>query len=161
MSDLSDEDAKKVQDSLKDGENIYVKRDSDGQYMFYRRMIENRIRTMFIQKGGKPIRETPIYMTIGECEFCKSWYKEPEFIRFPINDIELNTVSFTYGDSFPTFDPTHGDTSEYRQNVYTYVELKELIDKYGWPKEVASNEEVPYWQPRYIEAQVWCDLKIL
>jgi hypothetical protein len=66
----------------------------------------------------------------------------------------LNTVSFTYGDSFPTFDPSHGDTSQYRQNVYTYDEIKAIIEKYGWPQDVPCHEEVPYWQPRYVEAQL-------
>lgn len=160
LSDLSDEDAKKVHDSLKEDNNIYVKRDSDGQYMFYRRMIEHRIRSMYIDKGGKPIRQTPLYMIIGECDFCNSWYKNAEFIRVPLADIDMNTVSFTYGDSFPTFDPTHGDTSEYRQNVYTYDEIKTIIDKYGWPQDLPCKEDTPYWQPRYIEAQVWSDIAI-
>lgn len=95
LSELSDEEAKKVQDALKKDDNIYVKRDSDGQYMFYRRMIENRIRTMFIEKGGKPIRQTPHYMLIGECDFCKSWYNEADYIRIPIEEFDMNTVSFT------------------------------------------------------------------
>lgn len=129
-----------VQDGLKEGENIYVKRDSDGQYIFYRRMIENRMRTLFLNKGGKPIRQTPHYVIIGECEYCKSWYKVAEFIRVPIAELDLNTVSFTYGDSFPTFDPTHGDNSEYRQNVYTSDEIQVIIQKYGWPRKVQCNE---------------------
>jgi hypothetical protein len=158
LSDLSDEEAKKVQDALKEGDNIYAKRDSDGQYMFYRRMIENRIRTMFINKGGRPMSQTPRYLIIGECDFCESWYKEAEIIKIPISDIDLKTVSFTFGDSFPTFDPSHGDTSEYRQNVYTYDEIKVIIKKYGWPQDLPCNEDTPYWQPRYVEAQLWCDI---
>jgi hypothetical protein len=160
LSDLPDEEAIKVQDALKEGDNIYTKRDSDGQYMFYRRRIEHRIRTMFINKGGNPIRNTPLYFIIGECDFCKSWYKNAEVIRIPIADIDLNTVSFTYGDSFPTFDPSHGDTSEYRQNVYTYNEVKTIIEKYGWPQDMQCDEETPYWQPRYVEAQLWSDISL-
>lgn len=158
LSDLSDEEAKRVHDALKEDGNIYARRDSDGRYMFYRRMIERRIRTMFVDKGGKPARQTPHYMIVGECDYCRSWYREPRFIRIPIEEVDLDTVSFTYGDSFPTFDPTHGDTAEYRQNVYTFDEIKEIIRKYGWPKHVACDEDVPYWQPRYVEAQLWSDV---
>jgi hypothetical protein len=58
----------------------------------------------------------------------------------------------------PTFDPSHGDTSEYRQNVYTYDEIKVMIEKYGWPQDEPCTEKTPYWQPRYVEAQVWGDV---
>lgn len=144
---------------LKEPGTIHAKRDPDGRYMFYRRMIERRIRTMFIDKGGKPVRQTPHYLIIGECDWCRSWYKEPRFIRIPIEEVDLETVSFTYGDSFPTFDPTHGDTSEYRQNVCNYDGIREIIRKYGWPN-VPCQEDVPYWIPRYVEAQVWSDIPL-
>jgi hypothetical protein len=32
---------------------------------------------------------------------------EARFIRIPISEVDLTTASFTYGDSFPIFDPTH------------------------------------------------------
>ncbi len=157
LSDLTDEEAKKIQDALKEDNNIYCRRDSDGTYMFYRRLIENRIRSMFIEKGGKPTRKTPHYMIIGECGYCNTWYKNPNYIKIPVKEFDMDTVSFTYGDSFPTFDPTHGDKSEYRQNIYTYDEIKKIIEKYGWPQEIPWNENTPYWQPLYVEAQVWSD----
>ncbi|MGI6662410.1 MAG: hypothetical protein ACOX4B_02895 [Bacillota bacterium] len=159
LSDLPDDEAQRVQDALKKDGTIYAKRDPDGRYMFYRRMIERRIREMFVAKGGKPIRQTPRYMIIGECDYCRTWYREARFIRIPISAVDLTTVSFTYGDSFPTFDPTHGDKSEYRQNVYTYEEITEIIAKYGWPN-VPCDEDVPYWLPRYVEAQVWSDVPL-
>lgn len=157
LSDLPDEEAQKIQDRLKSDNNIFSKRDSDGKYMFYRRMIENRVRSMFIEKGGKPTRLTPHYMILGECHRCKSWYKSGDYIHIPIEEFDMNTVSFTYGDSFPTFDPTHGDKSEYRQNVYTYDEIIEIIKKYGLPQDLPWNDATPYWQPGYVEAQVWSD----
>lgn len=160
LSNSTDEEAQKTQDALKADNNIYVRRDSDGTYMFYRRLIENRVRSMFVEKGGKPTRQTPHYMIIGKCDFCKTWYKCADYIKVPIKEFDMNTVSFTYGDTFPTFDPTHGDKSEYRQNIYTYDEIKKIIEKYGWPQELPWNEDTPYWQPLYVEAQVWSDVTI-
>jgi len=113
--------------SQKENNNIYAKRDPDGTYMFYRRLIESRVRSMFIEKGGNPTRQTPHYMIIGKCDFCKTWYKCADYIEIPIEEFDMNTVSFTYGDTFPTFDPTHGDKSEYRQKIYTYDEIKNII----------------------------------
>ena len=43
LSDLSDEEAIQIQDSLKAGDNIFVKRDSDGKYMFYQGMVGYKI----------------------------------------------------------------------------------------------------------------------
>jgi hypothetical protein len=160
LSDLPDDEAQRIQDALKEDGNIYSRRDSDGRYMFYRRMIESRIRSIFVQKGGRPVRLTPHYFIIGECDYCRTWYKEPRFVRIPLEEVDLDTVSFTYGDSFPTFDPTHGDTSEYRQNAYTYNEITEIVRKYGWPRSTSRDEDVPYWVPRYVEAQLWSDVPL-
>lgn len=99
-------------------------------------------------------------MIIGECGYCNTWYKNPDYIKIPIKEFDMSTVSFTYGDSFPTFAPTYGDKSEYRQNIYTFDEIKNIIDKYGRPQELPWNENTPYWRPLYIEAQVWSDDKI-
>ena len=115
---------------------------------------------MFIEMGGKPVRKTPHYMILGECHSCKSWYKHGEYIKIPIEEFDVDTVSFTYGDSFPTFDPTHGDKSEYRQRIYTYNEVLKIIEKYGFPQNTPWTDDTPYWQPVYIEAQVWSDTAI-
>ena len=96
-------------------------------------------------------------MIIGECGYCNTWYKNPDYIKIPIKEFDMSTVSFTYGDSFPTFAPTYGDKSEYRQNIYTFDEIKNIIDKYGRPQELPWNENTPYWRPLYVEAQVWSD----
>ena len=40
-------------------------------------------------------------------------------------------LSFTYGDSHPTFSEKIYDGKEYRKKLYTYKEILEVIDKYG------------------------------
>ena len=37
-------------------------------------------------------------------------------------DLDLNTVSFTYGDSHPIFNDRVNDGKEYRKKLYTYDE---------------------------------------
>ena len=155
ISDLSDEDAIILQDKLKEGDNILVKRDFDGNYLKQRKIIENWLYETFLEKGGKPKRKTPHYMIIGETDQCKTWYKCIDHIKIPLNEFNKDTISFTYGDSFPTFiSPQFGDKSEYRLNVYTNDEIWGIIEKYGWLK---WTEDTPFHQPSYIEAQIWDD----
>jgi hypothetical protein len=46
-----------------------------------------------------------------------------------IDEFDISTVSFTYGDSHPTFSDRVNDGKEYRKKVYTYVEILEIIEK--------------------------------
>jgi len=161
LSDLSDEEAIKIHNSLEEEGNIFAKRNSDGKYMYYRRIIEKWLYSTFVQKGGKPERQTPYYMILGECDRCKSWFKNGDFIKIPLDEFDKDTLSFTYGDSFPTFDPSHGQKQEYRRNVYTYDEIWDIIKKYGMPQDVVKwTDDTPYWVPAYVEVQVWSDKTI-
>ncbi|MCL2696536.1 MAG: hypothetical protein FWE74_00480 [Oscillospiraceae bacterium] len=157
LSDLSDEEALTLHKTFEIEGNIFNKRNADGKYMFYRRIVEEQLYSAFVAKGGKPQKKTPFYMVLGECDFCKSWFIESEVIKIPLEEFDKNTVSFTYGDSFPTFDPTTGETQEYRQNVYTYNEIWDIINKYGMPQEKPCDYDVPYFHVHYVEAQVWSD----
>ena len=71
----------------------------------------------------------------------------------------MRSVSFTYGDTFPTFSPIVTDGLEYRKQVYTYDEILEIVIKYGLPQHNSSNNSM-FAQPRYVEAQVWDDAPI-
>ena len=88
-----------------------------------------------------------------------SWYKCGAYIEIPIAEFDLDCISFTYGDTFITFDPSHGKTEEYRKNVYTYGEILGIIEKYGWP-EASWTPDAPWWRSTYIEVQVWSDTPV-
>jgi hypothetical protein len=136
LSDLSDEKAVEIHDSLEMGENNFAKRNFDGKYMLNRRIIENWLYGAFMKKDGKPERSTPQYMILGESNEPKKWFNSMDYVKIHIDEFNMDTVSFTYGDSFPTFFAPHfGDKSEYRLNVYKYNEILEIIDKYGFPQE--------------------------
>ena len=160
LSDLTDEEAYKIHNDLEEDNNAFARRNSDGRYIYWRRMCEETLRSLFIEKGGKPIRKTPHYMTLGENHYCKTWYECGDYIKIPIDAFDINTVSFTYGDSFPTIDPTHGQTEEFRRTVYKYDEILRIINKYGWPGAKWDDENTPYWTPMYVEAQAWSDTPI-
>lgn len=68
---------------------------------------------------------------------------------------DLRTISFTYGDSHPTFSDRINDEKEYRKRLYTYDEILEVIEKYGLPQD--WNDDGRYGPERYIEAHIRSD----
>jgi hypothetical protein len=154
LSDSNIADAQKILNKIKAKKELFASQRNDG-YLERRRELEQIARSIFISKGGKPVREVPHYMVVGECKWLQSWYKEGEFVRIPISKFNLDTISFSYGDLFPTFSPRVTDNKEYRRNVFTYEEIVTLIHKYGLPQD--WNEGGRYGPERYIEVQVWDD----
>ena len=108
---------------------------------------------MFIDKGGNPKKQYPHYMTLGECEWIREWYKEGCVLQVDLEEFSPEILSFTYGDLFPTM--RYKDGKEYREQVYTKEEIMELINRYGLPQQ--WNPEGKAGPERYIEVQVWDD----
>lgn len=92
-------------------------------------------------------RTAPHYLVIGECPFLASWYHDPAVFRLPLNSVDPSVISFTYGDSFPTFSDRVQDRREYRRRIYTLPEILHLIEQYGLPQEPHF-----FGQPAYVEA---------
>ena len=80
------------------------------------KISEDIIRSEFIKKGGNIQRKSPHYMTVEHSLRLASWFEHSAFIKIDINEFDTNTVSFTYGDSHPTFSPKVNDGKEYRKN---------------------------------------------
>ena len=154
LSDLSISEAQKVLNSLKSQNDIFASK-RDDQYLQRRAELEQMVRKIFISKGGKPIRNVPHYMVVEACPWLETWYRESDFVKIPIAEFDVNTISFTYGDMFPTFSPRVCDGKEYRNKVYRYDEILELIKKYGLPQNWTKDGQ--YGPERYIEAQIWSD----
>jgi len=155
LSDLTDEEAIRLHTKLANENNAFAMRDPNGQYMFQRRIVEERAYSMFIKKGGKPKRKSPHYMIFEEKELdqCKAWFLDYGVIKIPIDEFDKDTISFTYGDSFPTFKPIFDEEPEY--DLYLYDEILNLIKERGMPP--PRNENMSWLDPSYIEAQVWSD----
>ena len=154
LSELPLEQASAVQEDLKKAGGIFAAHRYDG-YLERRRELEQLARGLFAEKGGKPVRKVPHYMVVGECRWLQSWYREGESVRLHISEFDPLTLSFTYGDMFPTFSPRVTDGKEYRGKVYMLGEITGLIRKYGLPQ--TWNEDGRYGPERYIEVQVWSD----
>lgn len=154
LSDLSEAKAEEVQESLRKQKDVMASRREQG-YLARRRELEGIARELFISKGGNPVRKVPHYMVVGSCDWLRDWYSESAFVQMHISRFKLDTLSFSYGDLFPTFSPRINDGKEYRRQIYTYEEILGLIRQYGLPQE--WNKDGSYGPERYIEVQVWDD----
>ena len=94
-------------------------------------------------------------MVVEHSPWLSSWYEDCAYIKIPIEEFDLETLSFTYGDSHPTFSDKVKDGKEYRKKLYTYKEILKIIDKYGLPQD--WNDGGKFGPERYIEVHVWSD----
>jgi hypothetical protein len=146
------DDAERVLEAIRRAGTIFAsKRAPD--YLVIRRELEQRIRGLFIARGGQPRRETPHYFILGSCPWVQSWYRDGREVRVPLTDIDPAVVSFTVGDSFPAM--RYQDGKPYRGQVYRVAELPDVIRLYGLPQ--VWNPDGKLGPDRYIEAQVWDD----
>jgi RimJ/RimL family protein N-acetyltransferase len=133
----------------KQGDIFASRRPED--YLTIRRTLEDKVRTLFVAKGGRPQLSRPHYMILGSCPWVKSWYKQGCELRVSLAEFDPLSVSFTYGDTFPAM--RYQDGSPYRDCVYTLEEVPALVQQYGLPQTV--NPDGARGPDRYIEAQVW------
>lgn len=152
LSDLSPAEAEIVLSSIRlQDKGFASKRSTD--YLDIRRDLESKARELFILKGGRPIRNHPHYMTLGECPWLLEWYPSGKVLQIAIMEFEPDTISFTYGDLFPTM--RYFDGKPYRNQLYTVNEIFQIIGQFGLPQNWnAKGDKGP---ERYIEVQVWDD----
>jgi len=152
LSDLSLGDAEAVLEGIRQqGDRFASQRQDD--YLAIRRGLEDKVRTLFTAKGGKPGRLRPYYFVLAECQWLSSWYPHGCDLRIPLAAFPVESVSFTYGDTFPALRYQDGKT--YRGQVYTLAELPALVEEFGLPQ--VWNATGKLGPDRYIEAQVWDD----
>ncbi|WP_217595538.1 hypothetical protein [Cohnella sp. GbtcB17] len=152
LSALTVSEAQHIMKDLKKDNAVFASKRAE-DYLLIRFDLEQRARAAFIQKGGKATKQYPHYMTLGPCNWLKDWYVEGKELKIPIEAFNPESLSFTYGDLFPTM--RYNDGKPYRGNVYTLSEIQEIIQRYGWPQE--WNHDGAHGPERYIEVQVWDD----
>lgn len=155
LSDLPINEAKLILDTIKTTKPNSQSAQRHDKYVEYRRNCENIILTEFMKKGGLVNRQSPHYMVVEYSPWLSTWFENSAFIKIPIEAFDLKTISFTYGDSMPTFSPSINDGKEYRHKLYTYDEILVIIGKYGLPQN--WNDDGKYGPERYIEAHIWSD----
>ena len=156
LSNLSLTEAEIVLNSIRQSGTAFASR-RPGDYLLNRRDVEKQVWQLFIDKGGKPQRQWPHYLIVGECPWLRSWYQDGREVRIPLAIFKADIISFTYGDSYPAM--RYGDGKPYRGCVYTLAELPFLIETYGLPQ--VWNSDGQHGPERYIEAQVWADEPLL
>ena len=152
LSDLPGAEAEAVLQRIRRAGDRFASQRQD-DYLSVRRELEERVRGLFIAKGGQPGWERPHYLVVGACSWLREWYVNGSELRIPLSAFRMDTISFTYGDTFPAL--RYQDGKPYRGQVYTLSELPGLIETYGLPQ--VWNAEGKYGPERYIEAQAWDD----
>lgn len=157
LSDVPIEEAKAILSAIQKERPSAQSAQRDPDYMNRRHMYEEMLRKEFLKKGGRVQRKAPHYMVVEPCPWLSTWFLNSAFVKIPIEEFDVNTVSFTYGDSHPTFSlqPRKDDWKEYRRKLYTYGEILKIIEKYGLPQN--WNGDGKYGPERYVEAQIWSD----
>ena len=155
LSDLPMEEAKALLEEIKATRPHSQSAQRHNKYVEYRHNCENIIRREFEKKGGVIKRQPPHYMVVEHSPWLSTWFEDCGVIKIPIEEFDLATVSFTYGDSIPTFSPSIQDGKEYRHQLYTYPEILDVIARYGLPQD--WNDDGKHGPERYIEVHVWND----
>lgn len=155
LSDLPADEANKVLDKIRKDKPNTQCASRQATYVQDRLHYEEIVRNEFIKKGGKIERKAPYYMVVEHSPWLSTWFDDPAFIKIPIEEFDADTLSFTYGDSHPTFSSRVNDGKEYRKKLYTFEEIQAVIQKYGLPQD--WNNDGKYGPERYIEVQVWSD----
>jgi hypothetical protein len=146
---LTDLDSATVEDILKTD----VLWRGDGTYLEHRKRHERIIRKLFINKGGHPKRNYPIYAILGDSPIGPHDL-ENEYvykIKLPLGIFLNDSICFTYPDSL--YEVTTDDLGRLylERNVipaiYTIEELEAIIEKY----------QVYKYNNHYVEAQIWND----
>lgn len=160
ISELSMEQANIILNRIKEEKPTTQGAQRDSEYMFRRHMYEDIIRKEFLKKGGIINRNAPHYMVIEHSPWLSTWFEDSAYIKIPIEEFDLKTVSFTYGDSHPTFSPwpRDDDWKEYRRKLFTYDEILVIMKKYGLPQD--WNNDGKFGPEKHIEAHILSDKTI-
>lgn len=125
----------------------------DGSYLRYRKKHERYLRKRFVEKGGRPRREYPIYMILGDSpsgphSLIDGYDRK---LALPLSTFVPEEVSFTYPDSLYRVPPDDLGRlyldRDPAPRVYRLEELEMLIETY----------RVHKFNNHYVEAQVWVD----
>ena len=103
LSDLSGEEAEALMHSIRENKPNTQAAKRQPSYVKDRLYYEEILRTEFLKKGGNIKRKCPHYMVVEHSPWLSTWFENSAFIKIPIEAFDLSTVSFTYGDSHPTF----------------------------------------------------------
>jgi len=79
--------ARSITDKIGQSSVIFNRWDSPQKcefYSYFRNYTEQTIKSMFVDKGGKPTIDFPRYMTLGPTNWFLFWYEETGIIEIPL-----------------------------------------------------------------------------
>ncbi|MBO4450585.1 MAG: hypothetical protein J5777_08355 [Clostridiales bacterium] len=159
LTALSETEALSVLEKIKSERPESFTAQRDAEYITKRMNCERIVRREAENKGILMDIPSPHYLVVEDSPWLSTWIEDPGVIKIPIEEFDTRKISFTYGDSMPTFSPRVNDGKEYRRKVYTYEEILDVISRYGLPQE--WNNDGSKGPERYIEAQVWTDEPVM
>lgn len=155
LTAVSDDEARAVIERIKQTKPSAQCAQRNDKYVQYRHNCEAILRRECMKKGIMVKRNSPHYMVVEHSPWLSTWFENSTFIKIDIEEFDVRTLSFTYGDSMPTFSDAINDGKEYRKQLYTYEEILDIIEKYGLPQD--WNDDGVQGPERYIEVHVWDD----
>ena len=155
LTALPEKEAFTVLERIKQDRPSSLSAQRDIDYISKRMNCERIVREEAVKKGILMDTLSPHYLVVEHSPWLSTWFEDPGVIKIPIEEFDTRKISFTYGDSMPTFSPRVKDGKEYRKKVYTYDEILDIIARYGLPQD--WNDDGSHGPERYIEAQVWAD----
>lgn len=126
-------------------------------YLKTRQKIENRLRQLFVARGGKPRRKYPFYFVLGQSSWFHHLIAEHLEVRIALSSLNPYTTSFTFPDSYVALS---SNERPYHGQVFLLSELESVVSRYGIPKDEKPSDYQSYWKgnfEKYIEFQLWED----
>ena len=99
LSDLPVNEANDILNKIKRDKPNSQHAKRQEKYVDYRRNCESILRSRFIEKGGIIKRNVPHYMTIEHSPWLSTWFENCAFIKIPIEEFDIKTLSFKEGGS--------------------------------------------------------------
>jgi len=137
-------------------EEVIFHKNPEG-YIARRKETEAWLRQAFGERGGRPVVDHPIYMTLGRSSYIESLGIYTECVQVPRALFPEETISFTYPDSYVSrwLAETRGEyfNPEIHGRVFTLADLPGLLADEAVPNDAWKNRERKY--DFFIEAQIW------
>jgi hypothetical protein len=150
ITELPEEEAFKMANMLGSNNGTAFGRFKDFINYYPRRVkTEKWLYDWFIESGGKPKTEHPLYFVLEGSNYLNEWFDRGKIIKISLSEIDIKHISFTLGDSCANF-KNENMTTPFLKN-----ELYQMINKYdGNINELLKSIENEYHY-KYIECQLW------
>lgn len=127
-----------------------IARFSDPKYLAQRFEVERRLRAEFIDKGGRPRLENPVYFFLGNHAGFETHGLNKKYV-LRLDEIPSEVISFTYGDSMLAYAEENRLISgeKYKNSLCAKIFRKEELPA------LFRHPEFPVQDPLNIEVQLW------